>query len=119
MSETAPLIDTKERPIGPKTSDYVKVILWPVLLALCFIALFVFVMVVPPTKTINFYSVAALATMLLPVIPVLSALVFAKTSVCDCCFFCRGTRSRATDTEPAHHGTCTRVPAHTHTHTHI
>ena len=80
MSESAPLIGTKDQPIGPKTSDYVKVIVWPVLLALCFIGLFVFVMVVPPTKTINFYSVAALATMLLPVVPVLSALVFAKTS---------------------------------------
>ena len=87
MSESAPLIGTKEQPIGPKTSDYVKVIVWPFLLALCFIGLFVFVMVVPPTKTINFYSVAALATMLLPVIPVLSALVFAKTSVCDSFFF--------------------------------
>ena len=94
MSESAPLIGTKEQPIGPKTSDYVKVIVWPLVLALCFIGLFVFVMVVPPTTTINFYSVAALATMLLPVIPVLSALVFAKTSVCDSfeVFFCRWTR---------------------------
>lgn len=116
MSETAPLIDTKERPIGPKTSDYVKVILWPVLLALCFIALFVFVMVVPPTKTINFYSVAALATMLLPVIPVLSALVFAKTSVCDCCFFAEG-REAVQQTQTRHTTARAHASPHTHTHT--
>jgi len=74
MSETAPLIDTKNVAMGPKASDYIMVVLWPLLLALCGIALFAFVLAVPPIDTVTPYGVIALITMLLPLIPLLSAL---------------------------------------------
>jgi len=80
MSEKAPLIDTKSMPLGPKTGDYVKVILWPLLLALCGIALFAFMLAVPPIHKVTPYAVIALATMLLPIIPFITALNLVRSS---------------------------------------
>jgi len=74
MSEKAPLIDNKAMPLGPKTSDYVMVILWPLLLALVGIGLFAFFIAVPPMEKINAYGVIACITMLLPIIPFVSSL---------------------------------------------
>jgi len=74
MSEKAPLLDTKAMPLGPKTSDYVKVVVWPLLLVLLGVAFFAFALLYRPVSDITVYSVMALITMLLPVIPFLSAL---------------------------------------------
>ena len=84
MSEKTPLISTTTAvPLGPKTKDYAMVLLWPLALAMCFAALFVFMIIVPFVEKITPYSVGALITMLLPCIPVITAVAFVATSVCQ------------------------------------
>ena len=91
MSEKAPLLATSASPVhlGPSTKDYVKMLLWPFALAVCFGAFFVFIVIVPPMSKVTVYGVAALITMLLPVIPVITAVAYAATSVCCSGFFAK------------------------------
>ena len=72
MSEKTPLISTPgNMPLGPKTKDYAMVLLWPFALAVCFAALFIFLVIVPPVHKISLYSVVTLIAMLLPCVPVI------------------------------------------------
>ena len=83
MSEKTPLISTPgNMPLGPKTKDYAMVLLWPFALAVCFAALFIFLVIVPPVHKISLYSVVTLIAMLLPCVPVITAVAFVATSVC-------------------------------------
>ena len=82
MSEATPLIDNKNMAVGPKGKDYVLVVLWPLLFALCGIGLFAFVLAVPPLDSITVYGAIALITMLLPIIPLITALALAVSGVC-------------------------------------
>ena len=83
MSEKTPLISTPgNMPLGPKTKDYAMVLLWPFALAVCFAALFIFLVIVPPVHKISLYSVVTLIAMLLPCVPVITAVALVATSVC-------------------------------------
>jgi len=75
MSEKTPLINTKNMAIGPSVKDYVFVVLWPLLLFLCSVGVLIFFVVIPPVDHVTVYSVAAILTMGLPVVPLISSLV--------------------------------------------
>jgi len=74
MSEKAPLINSPNMAVGPKPVDKFLVVLWPLLYAICGIALFAFFLAYSPKGVSTVYSVIALGTMLLPLLPFITSL---------------------------------------------